>query len=104
MRIAKRFVKCYMQDVHVSRETWLPLTLHRRLRAFPLRAQTLRLRVHLWTKTSEKALVKRRFSRTYPQAIPVIVGIQQCPQPLVPPGVDALRMRALWGGSMDGRL
>ena len=45
----------------------------------------------LWTNTSEKPQIKRRFSLTYPQAVPVVIGKEKAPQPLLQSGVQTVR-------------
>jgi hypothetical protein len=46
---------------------------------FPLRWSDLEVIVHLWTNTSRKALVKRRFFRSYPHAVAVVILHEKAP-------------------------
>ena len=54
----------------------------------------------LWTSTSGKAQVSRRFSLTYPQAITVINGAQIDPIVAAAWGDAGCAMGPNWGGSM----
>jgi hypothetical protein len=58
----------------------------------------------LWTSTSDKPQVKRRFSRSYPQAVTVVVGPQEIPVLPVPAGVQTPRRNTQRRASMLGRV